>query len=155
MATLDNGALLRGMYKAFDAKDMDRVLSYSHPDARVTNMAFGATMSIRDYETNWANAFPDSKVEVVTLVAQGDIVIAEFVGRGTHTGALVGPAGTLPPTHRPLDMRFVEIWQFRNGKIAAGRMYFDSATFYRQLGITVPAEAATARPAVSTAPATH
>jgi hypothetical protein len=30
-------------------------------------------------------------------------VFAEFVGRGTHTGPLVGPAGTLPPTGRSIE----------------------------------------------------
>ena len=32
-------------------------------------------------------------------------------------------------------MPFCDVFQFRNGKIVAGRSYFDAATMMRQLGL--------------------
>jgi predicted ester cyclase len=131
------------MYDAWNANDLQRVEGYAQPDCRVTNVAFGTTMPFKDYERNWATAFPDGKVEPVHIASDGDCVIAEFIGKGTHRGPLQGPSGTLPPTNRSVEGRFIEIWEFRNGKIAAGRMVFDSAGFMAQLGVTPQMGAAT------------
>jgi steroid delta-isomerase-like uncharacterized protein len=152
MATIDNAAILRELYEASDNKDEARVASYAHPDARVTNVAFGASMSYRDYMQNWATAFPDGKRETVNMIAQGNLVVCEFIGKGTQAGPLEGPGGTIPPSNRRLEMRFVEIWEFRNGKIAAGRMYFDSASFMNQLGLGAQVPTQGQRPARGTQP---
>ena len=135
MGTLDVRSMVRGMYDSWNAKDLARVEAYAHPDCRVTNIAFGASLAFRDYERNWATAFPDGTVELTNVIADGDCVAAEFIGRGTHRGPLQGPSGALAPTNRRVEVRLVEIWEFRNGKIAAGRVYFDSAGFMGQLGI--------------------
>jgi steroid delta-isomerase-like uncharacterized protein len=135
MGTLDVRSMVREMYDAWNAKDLERVDAYAHPDCRVTNVPFGGSLDFKGYERNWATAFPDGKVELTNLVAEGDSVVAEFIGKGTHRGALQGPSGTIPPTNRSVELRLVEIWEFRNGKIATGRVYFDSAGFMTQLGI--------------------
>lgn len=135
MAQIDNSEVVRETYRAFDAKDVERALKLTTPEAKMLNVAFGASLGFRDYFNNWANAFPDGKVEIVNLVAQGEHVIVECIGRGTHTGVLRGPTGDLPPTRRKVELRFVESYDLRNGKIAGARMYFDLMGFLRQLGI--------------------
>jgi steroid delta-isomerase-like uncharacterized protein len=135
MATLDLRSMVRAMYDSWNNKDLERVDSYAQPDCRVTNVAFGRTLAFKDYERNWATAFPDGAVELTALTSEGDRVVAEFIGKGTHRGPLEGPSGTVPPTNRKVEVRLVEIWEFRSGKIAAGRTYFDTATFMAQLGI--------------------
>jgi steroid delta-isomerase-like uncharacterized protein len=127
--------MVRGLYDSWNAKDLDRVEAYAHPDCRVNNVAFGGSVAFKDYGRNWATAFPDGQVEVTRLTTEGDCVVAELIGRGTHRGPLEGPAGTIPATNRKVEARLVEIWEFRNGKIAAGRVYFDNAGFMAQLGI--------------------
>ena len=135
MGTLDVRSMVREMYDAWNAKDMERVEAYAHPDCRVTNIAFGASLAFKDYERNWATAFPDGRCELINVIADGDCVTAEFIGRSTHRGPLQKPSGTLPATNRKVELRLVEIWEFRNGKIATGRSYFDSAGFMVQLGM--------------------
>jgi predicted ester cyclase len=144
MGTLDLRSLVQGMYEARNAKDLQRIDAYAQPDCRVTNVPFGATLAYQDYQRNWVTAFPEGVSEVINLICEGDYVVAECNGRGTHRGPLEGPMGTVPPTNRKVDIRFVEIWQFRNGKIAAGHMYFDGAGFMAQLGIA-PATSPTPR----------
>ncbi len=134
MATLDVGSMLRQVYEAWNAKDLDRAMSFATNDARMTIVQFSMTEGLREYMEGWARAFPDGRIEVNNLVAQGESVVAEFTGRGTHTGILRTPSGDLSPTGRRVEMPFVEIYRFRNGKIGEGRIYFDTATMMAQLG---------------------
>jgi len=136
MATFDNTAILKEYYRAFNEKDFERARTLIQPEALVQNVALGATMKLIEHSQAWASAFPDGQVEVLNLVAQGDQVVAEFIGRGTHTGPLLGPGGLrIPPSQRRLEMRFVEIFEFRNGRMASGRQYFDALGLMTQLGL--------------------
>lgn len=152
MASQDLGMTIREIYDAWNAKDLDRCLSYAHPDARVVNVPFGATLTLREYIENWARAFPDGKIELTNLVVQGDKAVAEFTGRGTHTGPLKGPTGDLPATQRRVELRCVESYLFRGGKVAELRAYFDSFSIFTQLGVGAGAQgrAATASPSART-----
>jgi predicted ester cyclase len=138
MATQDLAAVVREMYEAWNAKDLDRCASYAHGDARMTNVAFGAKLSYREYIENWATALPDGKIELTNFVAQGDNCVAEFTGRGTHTGTLKGPTGEIPATGRRVELKCVESYRFRGGKLAEGRMYIDAFSLFTQLGIGAP-----------------
>jgi steroid delta-isomerase-like uncharacterized protein len=148
MASQDLEKIVREMHEAWNAKDLDRCASYAHPDAQMTNMPFGTTLSYREYIENWAQAFPDGKIELKSVVAQGDKAVAEFTGRGTHSGTLKGPTGDLPATQRRVEVPCVECYSFRDGKLTEGRAYFDAFSMFTQLGIGAPAQGrgATATP---------
>jgi steroid delta-isomerase-like uncharacterized protein len=151
MATTDNASTVKAIYDAFNARDFDRLASYAAPDARATSIPFGATGGFReDFET-WGKAFPDGNVEVKNLIAQGDQVVAEVVGRGTHQGTLSGPTGDIPATGRRVELPLAEIYRLRDGKIVELRYYFDAFTFLSQLGIGAPERGAEARRGTSTA----
>jgi predicted ester cyclase len=136
MATLDNGGIIREMYAAWNERDFDRYASFATTDARMTNVPFGAKLGFREYGEGWAKGFPDGKIELMNLVAQGDTVVGEFTGRGTHTGVLKSPRGEIPATGRRVEMSFVEVYRLRNGKICEGRIYFDTGTMLAQLGLS-------------------
>ncbi len=148
MNSIDNGAILRDIYAAWNAKDMDKCATYARPDARVL-LPGGDAMSYRDYYENWAKAFPDGKIGDLHVVTQGNTVVAEFTGRGTHTGELGGPMGPIAPTNRKVEMRCVEILEFANGKVTSARVYFDTANMMMQLGIMPPMGAQQQRPAAT------
>jgi len=141
MATLDNAGIIREMYVAWNDRDFDRYASFATADARMTNVPFGAKLGFREYGEVWAKAFPDGKIELMNLVAQGDMAVGEFTGRGTHTGVLKGPSGEIAPTGQRVEMPFVEVYRLRNGKISEGRIYFDTGTMLAQLGISPGATA--------------
>jgi predicted ester cyclase len=140
MASQDLENAVRGMHEAWNAKDLDRCASYAQPDAKMTNVPFGATLGYREYIENWARAFPDGKIQLENVVVQGDRAIAEFTGRGTHTGALKGPTGELPATQRRVELKCVESYRYRDGKLAEGRVYFDAFSLFTQLGVGAPAQ---------------
>jgi steroid delta-isomerase-like uncharacterized protein len=68
------------------------------------------------------NAFPDLKMTVILMAAEGDLVTVVWVFRGTHTGA--GYDG-LPPTGVKLELRGITIWRIVDGKIREEWTEFD------------------------------
>jgi predicted ester cyclase len=135
MALKSNAEIVRELYRAFDAKDVERTMALTTPDARMQNIPFGLVVGSREYTENWARAFPDGKIQVVALASQGDLVFAECIGRGTHTGILRGPGGEIRPTQRKVELKFIEVYNMKDGKIAGGRIYFDGLSFLAQLGL--------------------
>jgi len=133
MAQVDTAEVIRSIYQAFNDKDLDRLMSYAQADAKVLNVPFGKAIDLRDYVSNWATAVPDGQIAGVILVASADLVAAEFIGRGTQTGRLLGPAGEIAPTHKRVEMRFCEVYDLSDGKVTGVRAYFDSATMMSQL----------------------
>jgi len=86
----------------------------------------------------FATAFPDGKIEIQKITATGDTAIVEFIGRGTHTGDLMGIA----PTGRQVSIPVCEVYELRDGKIYAERQYMDMLVMMQQLGVApVPASA--------------
>ena len=76
-------------------------------------------------------AFPDQRNELIALHHSDDAVIAEFNLKGTHLGSYRG----LPPTGRAFTCRMVALFLFEEDRLVGERVYFDSATIQRQLGI--------------------
>ena len=121
MATIDNASIVRTALDAFNARDLDKLASCATADATETIVPFDSKQGFRESWEVWANAFPDGKLEVKTLVAQGDLVFVECVGRGTHTGTMKGPTGDLRATGRRVELPLAEVYRLRNGKIVESR----------------------------------
>ena len=51
------------------------------------------------------------------MIAGEEWTTGEFIGRGNHTGPLVGFQGTIPATQKELDMRFCELLRVVDGQI--------------------------------------
>jgi steroid delta-isomerase-like uncharacterized protein len=67
-------------------------------------------------------AFPDLKMSVILMAAEGDLVTVVWVFRGTHTGS--GYDG-LPPTGVKLELRGITVWRIVDGKIREEWTEFD------------------------------
>ena len=59
-------------------------------------------------------AFPDLRISVQKMVAEGDKVAVLWTFQGTHTGS--GYEG-LPPTGTPVELRGITIWRIVDGRI--------------------------------------
>jgi steroid delta-isomerase-like uncharacterized protein len=142
MSAQDSANLVAILYQGFNDRSFEQVASIYTDDCEYTNVPAG--MTLRGHEGvlqslhGWAAAFPDSKLEVHNVIATDDLVAVEFTGRGTHSGPLATPAGMIPATGRPLELRLVEVHQLRGGKISATRTYYDAMSMMQQLGL-VPA----------------
>jgi steroid delta-isomerase-like uncharacterized protein len=83
----------------------------------------------------WARAFPDSKATFHNAIASGNIVCIELSWRGTHTGPLELPTGSVPATNRSIDVRSCQVFEMLENKAQIIRQYFDIATMMQQLGL--------------------
>ena len=82
-------------------------------------------------------SFPDVKMEIVELIAEGDKVVGRFTCSATHLGTWLGRA----PTRRRFDrVDEVSIFRFRDGQIAHAWSLEDNLARLQQLGfISMPA----------------
>ena len=105
--------------------------------AAVDELASGElTRRARDWVRPFDAAFPDFRMELAELVAEGDTVVAHLRCSGTHTGTWLG----IPATGRRFE-RVDEIYVFtlEGGRIVAASGVEDNLTRIRQLGLTVSA----------------
>ena len=71
------------------------------------------------------------RAELIELHHADDAVVVEFDLLGTHRGNFRG----LPPTGRSFRCRMAALFVFEDDRLVNERVYFDSATIQRQLGI--------------------
>ncbi len=142
----DNATIVRSHYDAYNRRDLDKMMPLVTNDAKWMNVPFNIHFTgpkgYREYLDNWTTAMPDSKIEVVNLVVGEEWTAVECIGRGTHTGTLVGPNGPIPATQKKVDMKFCELFRIKDGQITEAHVYFDSATLLRQLGLPLQTPAA-------------
>lgn len=65
--------------------------------------------------------------------APGKLVVA-FRLRGTHTGPVTTPMGTVAPTGRPVDVRVIDVLTLTDGRISGIVMVADELTLLHGLG---------------------
>lgn len=94
----------------------------------------GADASV-GYAMGWLNAFSDARIDVETVVVDGDWASMRGVFRGTHDGTLSGPDGDVPPTGRKLEGRCAQLVRFEGGKSAEEYLYYDQMDVASQLGL--------------------
>ena len=111
-------AVVRRVYEIISTGDFDRAEEIVDPDVPDNELlpcdppaklidTFTETFS------EAREAFPDVRVTVEDLVAEGDRVVARVTMRGTHQGDFQG----LAPTGKEVQVRAIEIFRISNGKI--------------------------------------
>lgn len=85
---------------------------------------------LEELSRRWREAFPDLKVVLEDMVAEGDQVAIHGVMRGTHQGELLG----VPASQKRLEWTFTTLYQLEDGKIV--RICDDEDLFglFRQIG---------------------
>src|SRR5256885_4519432 len=107
--------------------------TFKHPryELIATGDVFDGEREVDGYFEETRRAFPDQRNELIALHHADDAVIVEANLYGTHEGPFRG----LPPTGRRFEMRFLAVFVFEEDRLVCERVYFDSNTVLRQLGI--------------------
>jgi len=107
--------------------------TFAHPryELIATGQVFDGEEAVRQYYTASRAAFPDQRNEIHGIRHADDAVIVEFDLLGTHRGSFLG----VPPTGRAFTCRMLALFLFEHDRIVCERVYFDSVTILRQLGI--------------------
>jgi ketosteroid isomerase-like protein len=93
---------------AVNAHDLDAALALWAPDAEIHDPGIPEAVkggeAIKQNLGSWLQAFPDMVFEVVEpVLSEGNNVGFQVKISGTHTGDLVGPQGTVPPTNKRIQ----------------------------------------------------
>ena len=94
---------------------------------------------VKEFLRTYRSAFPDARIEIEELIAEGDTVVVRWTASGTHEGDLMG----IQPTGNEVEIMGMEMYHVRDGKLAEGWEIFDGLTMMAQLGaVELPGEAA-------------
>ena len=125
--------------EAIKQGDADAVAALHAPDAvlslPLTPEGVTGRDAVRKFNESLLKAFQDIDIKTLNIATKGDILAAEFVLTGKHSGALELPTGTLPPTNRQVTLPAAVFFRVnREGLIAEARGYLDTTNLLKQLG---------------------
>ncbi len=118
--------------------------NYEHHDASSPDFGRGPE-SEKKRATLYRTAFPDLRLTIEDIIAEGETVMARWSCRGTHKGDLSGIA----PTGKQFTISGVSIARFAGNKMVEGWINWDALGLMRQLGVvpeTAKPKAAAAKP---------
>lgn len=81
-------------------------------------------------------AIPDQQIEIINLVAEGNLVAFWMTYKGTQTGQM----GPFPPSNKFAELDVSGIHRLENGKIVETWVTWDNIAFLSQLGYFPPAK---------------
>ena len=118
--------------------------NYTHHDPSTPDVGRGPE-SEKKRATLYRTAFPDLKLTIEDIIAEGETVMPRWSCRGTHKGDLSGIA----PTGKQFTISGVTIARLTNGKLAEGYVNWDALGLMQQLGVVpelAKTKAAAAKP---------
>ncbi len=116
---MDNETIIREFIAAWSRLDADELSAYFTEDGTYHNIPIAPVSgraNVRDMIAEFIAPWTETEWEVVTLVASGDVVVAERVDRTK--------AGT-----KSVDLPCTGVFEMEGGKIKIWRDYFDLGTY--------------------------
>ena len=104
------------------------------PDSLVHGLGEGemrGAAAFKPFHAAYREAFPDVRIQIDDMVAEGDKVAFRWTGTASHRGNSLGFAAT----HRNVQFQGMGIIRVRNGKLVEGWNTFDQLGMLQQLGI--------------------
>ena len=144
MSAEDNKAVVERWFAEFWGADYnpDVIDVLAAPDIRFEYSMHAPRRGrddVRDFATKFRAAFPDLGFEgTADLIAEGDYVVGQWKGGGTHTGDAFDdiPVGSLPPrTAKKMEFTGTTVIKVENGLITEEIGLDDGVTALKQLGL--------------------
>jgi steroid delta-isomerase-like uncharacterized protein len=130
--------LARKQVEAFNSGDWEQMRAMLASDSRYdelgTERKIEGPEKIVELFKGWKTAFPDAVGTVTSAVASGNMAALEVTWKGTHTGPLGTPEGTIPASGKRQETPAAFFLTFEGDKIKESRHYFDSMTLLKQIG---------------------
>lgn len=130
--------LAREAFDALNRHDLSHPERFWGPESVDDFLPVGeyrGTEAIAGFFRGMIEAIPDLSIEVERVLTDGDWTTVQWHMRGTFTGQ---PFLGLDATGRPIDMRGVDVIEWRDGRVGHNTIYFDGAEFARQVGLLPP-----------------
>jgi len=75
-------------------------------------------------------AFPDMRVTIEDEFADGDLAGTRGRFTGTHKGDFMG----VPASGQPINVKYIDLWRVRDGKLAENWVQMDMIGLMQQIG---------------------
>ncbi|MGN6489804.1 MAG: ester cyclase [Devosia sp.] len=112
-----NQALAKRFYTEFNARNFDALSEFIAPDIIDRTAAAGAPTGLESMKTEmqgFAKAFSDMKITNDMFLVSGDYVTVISTATGTNDGMMMD----MPATNKPVDIKAIDVWLVRDGKLA-------------------------------------
>ncbi len=116
----ENKAIARRVYEIIATGDLDRTEEIVDPNAPDSERPSGTEHpqpklidTFKQFATEVHTAFPDMRITVEDMLAEGDRVAARVTMRGTHQGEFQGIA----PTGKRVQVRAMDMFRIADDKI--------------------------------------
>jgi steroid delta-isomerase-like uncharacterized protein len=122
---------------AFGQGDLSMATTYiaadyvDHPPARPYQVAISGPDCLIEAVGAFRGAFPDLRVTLEDMVAEGNEVSARARWQGTHEADFFG----IPPTGKRFDTQGINFFRFADGQFVERYGTWDVVTFMQQLGL--------------------
>lgn len=134
----ENRKVVERVWEIMMSRSFDRIGEVLSPDiefAMPGGIKLRGIDAFRGMLAGWLEAFPDMRMEIRETVEQADTIAVRLFVRGTHTGPLRSPEGTIPATGREVVWDSVDWVKVSGGKVTAWNVYEDSMAMMKQLGL--------------------
>jgi steroid delta-isomerase-like uncharacterized protein len=131
---MDSKAVVRSMYEAINARQFDRFDEVIAADAAFHLAHLPAPVGRDELKASmrgYVESFPDMRLTVTDVVAEGDRVAVRLVAEGTHAG----PFGAVEATGRAIAVVETDFLRLAGGQIVDGWVLYDQFTLLVQLGL--------------------
>jgi steroid delta-isomerase-like uncharacterized protein len=132
MSADDNKAAVRRFYEeVFNGRNLEVIDQLLTPDAVDHTFDSQGVEASKQFFRTVHQAFPDLRVEVQDMIADGEFVAARVTYSGTHQGEFVG----IPATGRQVEVSGVDFLRMQDGRQAEHWGGPDMASLLQQLGV--------------------
>jgi steroid delta-isomerase-like uncharacterized protein len=135
MSAEDNKKLVLDHYEAFlhrrDDEAVNQQLATDFVDHELPAGTPAGPEGAWQYRSMLLAAFPDLRVKIEDILAEGDRVAVRAVWTGTHRGSFAPMP--LPPTNRTAQLSGMVFWRIRDGKLAERWAILDRMSLCQQL----------------------
>jgi steroid delta-isomerase-like uncharacterized protein len=140
MPTEDNKAIVRRcmdeVWNTGNLAVIDGLIAedctFNRPDNRPEVTRVRGPEALRTFVTLYRNAFPDLRIVIDDLLAEGDRVVCRWTVTGTQTGDLP----SIPATGKVATVTGIDIDRIVDGKITEVWSEWDGASLRSQLGVS-------------------
>jgi steroid delta-isomerase-like uncharacterized protein len=130
----ENKAVLRRWIEAYNERDLQAEADVLAPDYVAHVPAAPGPLegleAWRQFSGSFAEAFPDIRLTIEDIMAEGDMVAARVAFRGTHRGEFQA----IPPTGKEVNFTAMEINRVVEGKVEEHWVELDLLGLMQQLG---------------------
>ena len=126
-----NKEVVRRYYEAWGQQDLETAAAMVTEDFINNSSTSQGREGIYEEGQFWFSAFPDAKVSIEELLADGDKVVARVSTTATHRGEFFGA----PPTGNSVEISEIDIFRVENGLIAEAWAAPDIYGLLSQIGV--------------------